>query len=203
MKPWLSRALVAAGMLAALAGSVVIAGDELADIKMNRVVELAPYPLVIEDDAGSLARGEWLYRSRGCADCHGTDGSGTRFLNDGRGFVLAGPAIGPGPGSATARYAPADWERTIRHGVKPDGRPVLMMPSERYNRLGDEDLSSLVAYVRALPARRGRPAVLDLPLKVRVLYGFGALQDAAAKIDHRLLPGEDRPVARSAGSDGG
>ena len=93
----------------------------------------------------------------------------------------------------TAKYQAADWERTIRHGVKPDGRPTLIMPSEDYNRLTDDDLASLVAYVRRLPPEPGRPAVLDLPLVVRVMYGFGAIPDAASRIDHTLPP--SKPVA--------
>jgi mono/diheme cytochrome c family protein len=32
--------------------------------------------------------------------------------------------------------------------------------------------------------------VLDLPLPVRVMYGFGAIKDAAAKIDHHLPPAQ-------------
>ena len=57
------------------------------------------------------------------------------------------PNISPGPGSVVAKYTPADWERSLRHGVKPDGRPLMIMPSEDYNRLTDADLGALVAYV--------------------------------------------------------
>jgi hypothetical protein len=47
--------------------------------------------------------------------------------------------------------------------------------------------------VQSLPASTGTGAVLELPLPVRALYGFGAIQDAAAKIDHALPP--QQPVA--------
>jgi len=67
------------------------------------------------------------------------------------------------------------------------------MPSEDYNRLTDDDLAALVAYVRRLPPEPGRPAVLDLPFMVRVMYGFGAIPDAASRIDHSLPPSQ--PVA--------
>jgi mono/diheme cytochrome c family protein len=101
MSKWLGRGLTAAGFVVALAGGVVVAGDELADIRRHRTVELAPYPLVVVDDAASVARGKSLYASRGCADCHGADATGRKFVDDGKGFVLAGPAIGTGPGSVT------------------------------------------------------------------------------------------------------
>jgi mono/diheme cytochrome c family protein len=67
---------------------------------------------------------------------------------------------------------------------------MMVMPSEDYNRLTDVDLAAIVSYVRHLPPREGAKAVIELPLPVRVLYGFGAIQDAAAKIDHRLPPAQ-------------
>jgi cytochrome c553 len=42
--------------------------------------------------------------------------------------------------------------------------------------------------VRSLPPVPGTGAEVRLPLPARVLYGFGAIQDAAAKIDHALPP---------------
>ena len=170
-----------------------MAGDELAQGKMNRRIDLPPYPVAMKDDAASIERGRYLYQSRGCVHCHGAAGAGNVFVDDGKGLKLGGPAIGTGAGSVTAKYQPADWERAIRHGVKPDGRPTLIMPSEDYNRLTDDDLAALVAYVRRLPPEPGRPAVLDLPLVVRVMYGFGAIPDAASRIDHTLPP--SKPVA--------
>jgi len=63
-----------------------------------------------------------------------------------------------------------------------------VMPSEDYNRFTDDDLAALVAHVRALPPQSGQGAVVRLPLPVKALYGFGVIQDAAAKIDHSLPP---------------
>jgi len=195
MTKWLRRGLTAAGLLVALAGGTSVAGDELAQGRMNRRVELPPYPVAMKDDAASIERGQYLYQSRGCVHCHGAAGTGNVFIDDGNGLKLGGPAIGTGAGSVTVKYQPADWERTLRHGVKPDGRPALIMPSEDYNRLTDDDLASLVAYVHRLPPEPGRPAVLDLPLVVRVMYGFGVIPDAASRIDHSLPPSKPVPEA--------
>ena len=49
------------------------------------------------------------------------------------------------------------------------------------------------AHIRALPPQSGQGAVVKLPPPVKALYGFGAIQDAAAKIDHRLPPAEPVP----------
>jgi cytochrome c553 len=68
----------------------------------------------------------------------------------------------------------------------------MVMPSEDYNRLTDDDLASLVAYLRSMEPASGGGPVLDLPLPVRVFYGFGVIQDAASKIDHTRPP--EQPV---------
>jgi mono/diheme cytochrome c family protein len=152
---------------------------------------VAVQPVALPAGDAALERGRYLYASRGCADCHGADGGGRRFVDGGPDLQLAGPAIAPGrPGAptVTARYTPADWVRTVRHGVKPDGRPVRTMPSEDYNRLTDADLGALVAYVQSLAPVAPRAAVLHLPWPARVLYGLGAIPDAADRIDHTRPP---------------
>src|SRR5690606_20246889 len=123
--------------------------------------------------------GRYLYASRGCADCHGANGTGKLFLDDENGLRIAGPNITAGPGGVVAGYLPEDWTRSIRHGVNPTGRPLMIMPSEDYNRLTDDDLASLVAFVRALPPAPGKGVVLELPLPVKALYGLGFIKDAA------------------------
>lgn len=194
MKKWLKRAAAALVALVVLAAGAVFAGLQLADSKMQRKVDVTVQPVALRTDAQSLERGKYLFMSRGCADCHGANGGGKVFVDDARsGVRIKGPNISPGPGSVVAQYQPPDWVRSIRHGVAPAGRPLMIMPSEDYNRFNDDDLAALVAYVQSLPPVPGGPAEVSLPLPARVLYGFGAIQDAAGKIDHSLPPAQ--PVA--------
>ncbi len=167
---------------------MLFAGVQLAEHKMNRHVSVPSYALNLASDAASLARGRYLFASRGCAECHGTDGAGRTFIDDGKGTIAKAPNISPGAGSVVTAYTAADWERTVRHGVKPDGRPVFIMPSEDYNRLNDDDTAALLAYARSLPPAAGSGARFEFPAPVRALYGFGAIHDAAEKIDHALPP---------------
>ncbi|MDB5841920.1 MAG: cytochrome c [Herminiimonas sp.] len=109
------------------------------------------------------------------------------FINDG-GLRVAGPNISPGTGNVVASYSNADWVRTIRHGVNPKGRPLMIMPSEDYNRFTDADLAALITYVKSLSPVSGSGRVMELPMPVRAMYGFGVIKDAAAKIDHTLPP---------------
>jgi len=193
MNPWIRRAAITVVSIAALAAAVVALATQLAAQKRNRHVDVAVAPVAFAVDAQAIERGRYLYASRGCTDCHGASGGGRVFVDDGKGLKLAGPHISAGAGSVTAAYRDEDWVRAVRHGVKPDGRPMMVMPSEDYNRLTDADLGALVAYVKQMPATTGGAAVLELPLPMRVLYGLGAIKDAAARIDHRVPP--QQPVA--------
>ena len=67
---------------------------------------------------------------------------------------VRGPNLRPARGIARASYTMADWDRIVRHGVKPDGKPAIM-PSDDFFKMSDAELSDIVAYV-ALRAGRGR-----------------------------------------------
>lgn len=196
MKRWLKWLLGIVGVLLVVAVAAAVAGSQLAERKRQRQVKVSMAPMVnvtSAPDAAILARGKYLFNSRGCTECHGVNGAGREFINDGKGLRLAGPSITPGQGSAVAGYRGEDWVRTVRHGVKPDGRPVFLMPSEDYNRFTEDDLAALIAYARSLPPASGGVGVVELSLPVKLMYGFDAMQDAAQKIDHSLPP--PAPVA--------
>src|SRR5690606_11745368 len=163
---WLRALLAGLGSLVLLAALALGLGVVLAEHKMNRHVDVPVQAVALRDDAASLERGKYLFSSRGCVDCHGSAGSGRTLAGDG-GLVIAGPNITTGPGGVVAAYQPVDWVRSIRHGVNPQGRPLMIMPSEDYNRFTDDDLGSLVAYIRSLPPGTGQGAIVKLPLPVK------------------------------------
>jgi mono/diheme cytochrome c family protein len=183
---------VGVGLCVFVAASTVLAGYANATSRRARTVPVPGRDVAVPDDPETKARGAYLYASRGCADCHGLDGAGRTYV-EADGIRLAGPDITPA--GTTAAYQPKDWDRALRHGIKPDGRPLFMMPSEDYARLTDDDLGALVAHVRSLTRGAGRPAVLEVPPIVTLLYGFGVIEDAAAKIDHEASPSV--PVERA------
>lgn len=192
MNPWLRRGLIVVVGLVALAVAAVAVGLALGERRMNRQIEVVVQAVPIPADAQSIERGRYLFASRGCAECHGADGAGRRFVDAGD-VQIAGPAIARG--SVTQGYQVVDWVRTIRHGVKPNGRPLRVMPSEDYNRLTDADLGALVAYTLSLAPVSPRAPEIVLPLPARVLYGYGAIPEAAELIDHRVPP--QQPVAEA------
>lgn len=189
MQPWIKRTALAAGVLAAVITGSLGAAVLVSDSKMQRTVHIPSHPIALKNDADSIARGRYLYQTKGCADCHGNDGGGHLFVDDPEtGMRVSGANISGSSQSRVFRYQADDWDRTIRHGVKPDGTPLIFMPSEDFARLSDPDLEDLVAYVRQLPAVNTQPAQWQLPLPVRVLYALGVVQDSAEKIDHSLPP---------------
>jgi mono/diheme cytochrome c family protein len=190
---WLKRGGIAALALVALGASALVVGAQMGERKMNRIVDVKPYPVALRNDAASIERGRYLYLSRGCTECHGVNGAGQDVINDGKGMHIHAPNITPGKGSVVTGYGADDWVRTLRHGVKPNGKPTIVMPSEDYARLTDDDLASMVAYIRQMPAADGQAAVIELPAPVKALYATGVMHDAAEIIDHSLPPSPPVP----------
>jgi mono/diheme cytochrome c family protein len=181
-----------AGLLAVL-GLLALGVMLLSQRKVERTLDIKVAPVAYVDTAEAIARGKYLFESRGCAECHGTDGAGRVFIDNDPSMRARSPNITRGPGSVVARYTEVDWVRAIRHGVKPDGRPIMIMPSEDYNRLTDADLAALVAYTRRLPPATGTAAEFTLPFMFKAMYVVGVVTDAPERIDHSLPPAQ--PVA--------
>jgi len=135
-------------------------------VETHRVDFPIPFPLgkgevvqsALDDDhAAALAlsqaveRGRHLVESRyGCAECHGRDFSGGVMVDAVPIGRIFGPNLTAGRGGATSEYGAGDWDRIVRHGVKPDGRPSIM-PSEDYELMSDQELSDVIAYISSHP----------------------------------------------------
>ena len=75
------------------------------------------------------------------------------------GRVVA-PNISPDPETGAANWTDDQLARAIREGIGHDGRALFpLMPYQRYRSLSDEDLASIIVYLRSLPpAPRQQPA---------------------------------------------
>jgi mono/diheme cytochrome c family protein len=167
-------------VLGAVVGVVLVAFAVLFVVggrKWNARHERAVKAIPIPTDAASIARGEHLAQVR-CSFCHGDDLGGKMFVDDGAFARIAAPNLTAGAGGRAATYTDADWVRTLRHGLDPNGRELFVMPAEFYYFLDDEDFGDLVAYLRQAPRvdRRFEPTK---PGPVgRVLRAVGELDDA-------------------------
>ncbi len=147
---WLSLALGGLVVLLLIVVAVIyIASGRI----MNRKVELAETrPLYVPADSITLARGEHLTNAvLGCMDCHGSRLEGKVFFDDPAFGRLYAPNITPGKGGLAADYGIAQFEHTLRHGVRRDGKPAWIMPAHHYCYIADEDLAAVYRYVRSVP----------------------------------------------------
>lgn len=182
------------GGIIALVAVVVGSIYAMSGSRFNReyAVETSPLQVTMEGTNGYLAeRGEHLHRIRGCADCHGEDGGGAEFIDNPPMGRLWAANLTRGEGGIAATYTAADWDRAVRHGVKPDGKPVMFMPAQEFWSLSDDDLAALMAYYRSIPAvDRTIPTPSPGPL-ARVLFLTDQLPLVPAElIDH----GATRPA---------
>lgn len=124
-------------------------------------------------DAAAIERGRHLVTARyGCVACHGRDLAGGVMLDEPAIGTLRGPNLTRGEGSRTLSYDMADWDRIVRHGVKPDGTPALM-PADDFFEMSDAELSDVVAYVRSVPAVSSVVPAPELGPIGKLLVAFG------------------------------
>jgi len=94
-----------------------------------------------------LATGRHLLRVLGCQGCHGEKLEGRNFFDDPKLATLYAPNLT----LLAAEATDAQLDRAIRQGAGVDGRALLIMPSESYQFLTDEETSGLIAALRAMP----------------------------------------------------
>ncbi len=177
--------------LAAGAGVVLFAAAGAAAVYLltqshrERIYDIRPDPVAIPDGAEALARGEHVATIRGCRECHGADLGGRVFIDDPMVGRIIAPNLTRGAGGIRD-FAVADLLRAIRHGVGPDGRSLLFMPSFEFWYLGDEDVGALIAWIRSLPPVDNDLGESSLALPIRAIYLFTEEMDlfAAELIDH-------------------
>jgi mono/diheme cytochrome c family protein len=101
-----------------------------------------------EEDT-SASYGEYLVNIAGCPECHGAHLAGLTDPN--------GPPPGPNltPGGELAGWTFEDFQRLIREGTTPTGRPIAeAMPWQAYRHMTDDELTAIWTYLETLPARQ-------------------------------------------------
>ena len=144
--------------------------------------------IAIPQDSAALAWGEHLVQIKGCRECHGPDLGGQVMIDDPQLGRIVASNLTQGRGGIMREYTKADLTRALKHGVRKDGKSVILMPSEEYNSLSAEDVGALLAHIKNLrPVDRELPAHQFKPL-LRVLTAFNKFPLLPAeKIDHTKL----------------
>jgi cytochrome c553 len=140
--------------------------------------------------------GQHVAETHGCTDCHGARLEGAVMV-DAPPFRVVASNLTKGAGGVGSGLDALGWERAIRHGVGADGRGLVIMPSEVYTNLSDDELAALIAHLQALPPVDNElPATKVKPLG-RVIAGLGGLKPTSALIDHEA---PHAPTAPSVGA---
>ena len=143
--------IIAAGLVGVLIVLVLVL-QVIGASRLGKTYDVQADAVAIPTDAAAIARGQHLGESIGCTGCHLEDLSGGfEFSNDAVFGTLYSTNLTPGTGGI-GEYSDADLVRAIRHGVSRDGRGLAIMPSEAVYHMSDEDLGTLIAYLRTLPA---------------------------------------------------
>jgi hypothetical protein len=131
-----------------------------------------------------LARGEYLVKNvAGCMDCHAPHqwtahdtpilpnmvaaGQDMTMLKGLPGRIVA-PNISPDPETGAGNWTDDQFARAIREGIGHDGRALFpIMPYQDFRNLSDEDLASIIVYLRSLPPvhLRQPPTQIIFPVK--------------------------------------
>ena len=96
----------------------------------------------------------------------GKIGAGRIFTDEG-GFRLTAPNITPDKETGIGAWSDDEVARAIREGVNREGRALFpVMPYMSFKQMSDEDLASIIVYIRTLePVRNGLPQTqLPFPL---------------------------------------
>jgi Cytochrome c len=132
-----------------------------------------------------LARGAYLVRHvTPCMECHSPHkweehdapiesqlfGAGQEMPVKGLPGRVVAPNISPDPETGAANWTDDQLARAIREGIGHDGRALFpLMPYQRYRSMSDEDVASIIVYLRSLPPVRRQQPTTQVVFPVRYL----------------------------------
>lgn len=142
-------------ILAGLVGLLVLALVVLyilGSSRLDKAYDIQAETFTIPSGAAAVARGQHLSEAvTFCQACHGEDLGGT-VLEEAPGmYILSASNLTAGRGGVGATYSDADYLRAIRHGVNPEGRGLILMHSDIYHNLSQQDLGAVIAYLKSVP----------------------------------------------------
>lgn len=182
MKLWVKLVLVAVILLivAACIGAVMLFGPRAFLGPRTRSLTSRTF----EATPARLERGKYLANSIGCLYCHsphdwtkrddptlpGMEGAGQQLpYTDLPGKIFA-PNLTPDKETGAGAWSDDMLARAIREGIGHDGRALFpIMPYPHYRHLPDEDLASIIVFLRSLPPVRNALPKTEIIFPVKYL----------------------------------
>lgn len=157
----------------------------VSEMRFNKVYEVRPADLIVPTDAEAIREGKRLYATKACDTCHGENLEGMVVVDDPAAGIIASKNLTTGAGGVGDEMSVADFVKAIRHGISPENKALLVMPSDEYFSLSDKDLGAIVAYIQSVDPVDNEPPGTNPGIVMRALYLAGQVPLLAAeKIDH-------------------
>ena len=179
--------------------------------KVDRTYDGQIASVTVPTDAAGIARGKHYVEAIGvCQVCHGQDLAGPvvddckdepciGFSNDPIFGKLKPNNLTSGLGGIGSVFTDANYVRAIRHGIGRDNKSLLIMPSEQYNRISDEDLGALIAYLKTVGPVDNELGESNLGPLGRVIAVIAGGLLPASQIDHSAARAPSPVVGVSVG----
>jgi mono/diheme cytochrome c family protein len=146
-----------------------------------------------------LERGHYIATAlSGCSYCHtphdwtdvgtpmvaGKEGGGELLPYAELPGRIVAPNLTPDPETGAGRWSDDQLARAIREGVGHDGRALFpIMPYKHYHNMSDEDLASVVVYLRSLPPVYNQLPATEIIFPVKYLIRNAPAQVTAPVAD--------------------
>ncbi len=207
MKKWLKRLLIGLGAFVGLLVIVVIGAVVYIQLTWDNLYDRSVPQVTAPTTAEAVARGEYIFKYTAiCWMCHGSGEDINAAPAGGFEFDLrkVGPPGGFGvfyasnltPDSETGLGAWSDGEifRALREGLSRDGRVLQLMPFEWYTGMSDEDLLSIVAYLKSLPPVHNPVPTNRLNFVPKALLAFKVIKPQTPVTEPIIAPAEGPTV---------
>ncbi len=140
------------GILIGLLVLAAVAMYLIGSARLDKTYDIQVQAIAIPTDEAAIARGRHLAKSvTVCLACHGEDLGGQVLEDDPMMFTFAPSNLTAGRGGTGVTYSDADYVRAIRHGVNPAGRGLMIMHSDIYHNLSEQDLGAIIAFIKSVP----------------------------------------------------
>lgn len=138
------------GSLIGLVLVVVVVLYLMGNARLHKTYGFPPSNITIPTDADSIAYGKHRAESL-CEGCHGKDLSGiNNWFNAGPLGTIDSANLTSGEGGVGKTFTDEDFVRALRHGIDPNGKPLFMPAIPSTAQLSDQDLGSVIAYVKSV-----------------------------------------------------
>jgi len=97
--------------------------------------------------ADQLADAPRHARVLGCFSCHGEGLRGNKMIDE----PILATVWAPNLTQVASHATDEELARAIRQGISDEGTPLMIMPSEVYQNLSDQEVAALIAMIRKLP----------------------------------------------------